>query len=227
MLQLPCLRLPRTRVPIASRIKRAPHSLLPVHPKPLSAEYQTLLHQRAAVLRETLINILRGQDRITLEIGSGHGHFLTAYAAAHPSRLCLGIDIMSDRFERAEKKRSRAQLPNLEFVHASADCLLVALPEGVLLDDVIVLFPDPWPKRRHHKNRLIHPEFLGNLAAKAVPSARLCFRTDSSEYFNSAQAIITAHPAWAIALTALWPFEMPTVFQSRARTYESLVAIRR
>lgn len=170
--------------------------------------------------------MLQGRDRATLEIGSGHGHYLTAYAAAHPLRFCVGIDIMSERLVRSERKRSRARLTNLAFVHASAEDVLRALPDSVLLDDILVLFPDPWPKRRHHKNRLIQPEFLDRLAEKSLPGARLCFRTDFAEYFTAARSIIKAHVKWNIDPAASWPFEMPTVFQSRAPTYQSLIAIR-
>jgi tRNA (guanine-N7-)-methyltransferase len=161
-----------------------------------------------------------------LEVGSGHGHYLTAYAAAHPSRFCLGIDIMSERLVRSERKRHRARLPNLAFVHASADSFLTALPDDVLIEDIMILFPDPWPKRRHHKHRLIQPEFLLSLAAKTLPGARLCLRTDSAEYFATARSAIAGHAAWAINPQAPWPFELPTVFQSRASAYDSLIAIR-
>ena len=186
----------------------------------------TRQQQRLSALRGLLEKILHGQERITLEIGSGHGHYLTAYAAAHPSRFCLGIDIMSERLVRSERKQTRAGLTNLAFVHASAEDLLVALPDNVLLDDILILFPDPWPKRRHHKNRLIQHPFLSQLAARSISGARLCFRTDFGEYFAYAQSAVTAHQAWRIDPVASWPFEMPTVFQTRASAYDSLIAIR-
>ena len=81
-----------------------------------------------------------------LEIGAGHGHFLTAYAAAHPERTCVGLDIIAERVERANRKKNRARLDNLHFLHASAEDFLASLPENVRFADVFVLFPDPWPK---------------------------------------------------------------------------------
>lgn len=197
-----------------------------MHPRPPSLEHVTRQQQRLALLRDTLATALQGRERATLEIGSGHGHYLTAYASAHPSHFCLGIDIMSDRLVRSERKRARARLTNLAFIHAAAEDVLLALPDNVLLDDILVLFPDPWPKRRHHKNRLIQPEFLRRLAEKSTREARLCFRTDFADYFAAAQSTIGEHDAWKIDLGAPWPFEMPTVFQSRAPTYQSLIAIR-
>jgi tRNA (guanine-N7-)-methyltransferase len=88
-----------------------------------------------------------------------------------------------------------------------------------------VLFPDPWPKRRHHKNRLMQPEFLDLLAEKSVPGALLYFRTDHGPYFTDASSTLLHHPRWALDATA-WPFEQETVFQSRAETHQSCIAKR-
>lgn len=104
---------------------------------------------------------------ITLEIGCGHGHFLNAYAQAHPDEHCLGLDLLADRIARAQKKARRAGLTNLAFFHAEARLLLEALPAPVRLGRIFILFPDPWPKRRHHKNRIMQPEFLQTLATRA------------------------------------------------------------
>jgi tRNA (guanine-N7-)-methyltransferase len=133
---------------------------------------------------------------------------------------------MRDRFERSKRKRNRARLDNLVFLRASAEDFLVALPEAVLLEDIFILFPDPWPKRRHHKNRLIRPAFLTDLANQTLPEARLHFRTDHLDYFRSAEITISEHRSWKIDPAAAWPFELETVFQSRAPAYESLTAVR-
>lgn len=161
---------------------------------------------------------------LTLEIGCGHGHLLTAYAAAHPDETCLGVDLLRDRIVRANRKARRAGLANLAFIHAEAGVLLEALPMGVRLETIFVLFPDPWPKRRHHKNRLIQPDFLTTLARRAGAGAQLHFRTDFAPYFEAALETVTQHPEWKI-VSAAWPFEFVTVFQSRAVSYHSFTAI--
>jgi tRNA (guanine-N7-)-methyltransferase len=158
------------------------------------------------------------------EIGSGHGHFLTAYAAAHPAELCIGIDLIGDRIERATRKRDRAKLANLHFFHAEAHDFLAALPAGAAFSAVVILFSDPWPKRRHHKNRLLQPAFLDALATQSGQGTRLYFRTDHRGYFAHAMAVLAAHPAWRLDPAAPWIFEMETVFQARAPAYQSLVA---
>ena len=114
-------------------------------PPPSIPDYPAVIASRRAELRAQLAPRLTGLRTLTLEIGCGHGHFLTAYAAAHPDLRCLGLDIANDRIARALRKRDRARLANLDFVHADADDLLSALPEEISLSQVFVLFPDPWP----------------------------------------------------------------------------------
>jgi tRNA (guanine-N7-)-methyltransferase len=192
-----------------------------------TAEYLARRDARCADLQRTLAELLAARTRITLEVGAGHGHFLTDYAAAHPEEFCVGIDLLRDRVERATRKRDRAKLANLVFLRAEAAEFLDALPTGTVFQRIFVLFPDPWPKRRHHKNRLMQAEFLSTIAKHAEKAAQLCFRTDDAAYFTAAKAEVLAHPDWAISSGEPWPFERVTVFQSRAPAYESLVAFRR
>jgi tRNA (guanine-N7-)-methyltransferase len=191
-----------------------------------STEYQARCEARIAALRAQLSTLVPPGRSLTLEIGCGHGHFLTSYAAHHPSAFCIGIDLIIDRVARAGRKKTRAGVDNLCFLQAEAGEFLNALPPDVRLADIFVLFPDPWPKRRHHKNRLIQEGFLKDLARRADVSARLCFRTDFAPYFAEASRIITASGVWALSDSENWPHELETVFQSRAESFQSLVAVR-
>lgn len=163
---------------------------------------------------------------VTLEIGCGHGHFMAAYAAAHPQERCLAIDIIRDRLERAQRKTDRAGLTNVAFVRTEAEMLIEHLPGQLRCRRVFVLFPDPWPKRRHHKNRLMQAGFLHRLAARCTPDAQLFFRTDHAPYFAEVAALLQEHPDWRLS-DAPWPFEHATVFQKRAPGYQSCVAVLR
>jgi tRNA (guanine-N7-)-methyltransferase len=192
-----------------------------------TADYIARRESRFVELRAFLDETLRGKTQLTLEIGCGHGHYLTAYAAAHPDAFCLGIDLLKDRIARAGRKRDRARLTNLVFLEAEAREFLDALPPGVRLKDIFILFPDPWPKRRHHKNRILQPDFLSALAKKAGQGAHLCFRTDYEPYYADAHKTVAAHSDWTLEDPAAWPFELETVFQSRAASYHSLIATRK
>lgn len=164
-------------------------------------------------------------SRLVLEIGCGNGHFLAAYAAAHPGQPCAGLDLRLERIEKARRKRDRAGLHHLHLFRCDALDFLRELPAATRLADVFMLFPDPWPKKRHHKNRLLQPSFLEALAARAGQGSRLFFRTDYKPYFDEAAAIIGAHRSWRLLPPGPFAFEHGSIFQSRAPVFHSLIAI--
>ena len=183
--------------------------------------YDSLRDQRLATLRAGFFPRLPAGAPIILEVGCGHGHYLNAYAAAHPQEYCVGLDLIADRIARAERKASRARLSNLAFVQAEASLFLGALaeePVPVRLRRVFVLFSDPWPKRRHWKNRVVQPGLLDLLGKLTEPGAAFHFRTDHPEYFTFAREVVAAHPLWRLAgeVTVTWPFEYVSVFEERA-----------
>ncbi|MGA0134724.1 MAG: tRNA (guanine(46)-N(7))-methyltransferase TrmB, partial [Opitutales bacterium] len=165
--------------------------------------------------------------RVTFELGCGHGHWLAAYGAAHPGETCVGIDLISDRIEKALRKREKGGLANVTFLKAEATEFLDALPAGTLVGATYILYPDPWPKRKHHKNRFIQSGSLDALAARSAPGARLHFRTDDADYHAWTQAVVGAHPRWEIMTEADWPFEQVTFFEERMKARRDVIAQRR
>jgi tRNA (guanine-N7-)-methyltransferase len=191
-----------------------------------SPQYLAILARRRDALAEQLAEALAGATEFVWELGCGHGHYLTAFAQAHPAERCVGIDIVSERIERARRKAARACLPNLFFLRAEARAFLRTLPPDRRIARALILFPDPWPKSRHHKHRIIQSDFLRELAAHSTNQCQLSFRTDFAPYFEAARSAIASHPAWQLTDEA-WPFEAETVFQNRAERSYSLVARRR
>ena len=179
-------------------------------------EFLARITERRAALRAELAALLPAGKPLVWEIGSGHGHFLVQYARAFPEKLCVGVDIIRDRLNRSAKKRDRAKLTNCHFVQAEAREFLDALPAGATLAEIWVLFPDPWPKKRHHKNRILQADFLEALAGRAGEGARLYCRTDHTEYFAAVAAIFPELQTWRPDPAAPWPLEQETVFQARA-----------
>ncbi len=151
---------------------------------------------------------------LSLEIGCGHGHFLSAYAAAFPSETCVGLDLISKRIERAQRKKALGGLGNVEFFKADAAEFFEAVPPKVALEKLFLLFLDPWPKKRHHKNRIIQEKTLSDWAARARAGTTIFFRTDHAEFFEWAKEKIDAHPRWELASGTPWIFEKETYFQS-------------
>jgi tRNA (guanine-N7-)-methyltransferase len=191
-----------------------------------TAEYRARMGERREKLGAEMAAILPAGGAFVLEVGAGHGHFLTAFAQANPGRVCVGIDLEKERVNRSLRKRDRAKAKNLHFLQGDAGMLLEVLPAGALADLIFVLFPDPWPKLRHHKHRILQKPFLAALAANSLAQAKLCFRTDYEPYFREVESLLRDDPNWGL-VDIPWPFELSTVFQERAETFHSLVVQRR
>jgi tRNA (guanine-N7-)-methyltransferase len=181
---------------------------------------------RRAALRSNLALLLPEPRTLVWEIGCGHGHFLVRYATAFPEKFCVGIDLRLERLEKSGRKRDRAGLPNCHFLRAEAREFLNALPPGNTLTEIWALFPDPWPKKRHHKNRLFQAEFLDAVAARTRENAPFYFRTDHEEYFHAVEFTLRHLATWRVAPGTPWPMDPLTVFQERAWQHHSLVAVR-
>ena len=133
-----------------------------------------------------LDQVFRRRAPRTLEIGFGMGDALLELAQAHPERDFIGVEVYPPGIGRFLLRVEQAGLVNVRVVCADAvEVLGRHLPPGGL-DELLVLFPDPWPKKRHHKRRLVNAAFL-TLAVRALaPGGRLQIATDWADY---AQAI--------------------------------------
>jgi tRNA (guanine-N7-)-methyltransferase len=186
------------------------------------------LQRRAAridSLRTVLSGAFSGSDGLTLEIGCGHGHFLTAYAMAHPQQPCLGVDLVTKRIAKANQKAVKRGLNHLHFVKADITECLIGLPANVMLQRIFILFPDPWPKKRHRKNRIVQQVLLDELAKRSSSSTTLHFRSDHAVAFDWAMDCVAAHPRWHVDDTQPWPFESPSFFQDLMDSYSSFTAV--
>jgi len=200
---------------------------VPEHTKVMGKEWaEARRSANVARLRETLTTALAGRTGITFELGCGHGHWLAAYAAAYPAEFCVGIDLITHRVERSVRKQTLGRLANVIFLKAEATEFLEALPPPVSLAKIFILYPDPWPKKKHHKNRFISPTNLDLLAARAAAEARLHFRTDNADYFAWTQEHLAAHPRWRIEPDVTWPFEQKTFFEERMKDRRDVFARR-
>lgn len=117
----------------------------------------------------------------TLEIGFGNGDNLLARAASEPARDFLGIEVHRPGVGHLLLGAARAGLPNLRVIVHDAVEVLQLLPDACL-EEVQVLFPDPWPKKRHHKRRLLQPDVIARLVAVLQPGGRLHVVTDWQPY---------------------------------------------
>jgi len=132
---------------------------------------------------------------LALEIGFGMGHGLLAYAGAHPETNCIGAEVYRPGIGALVTSLVREGIDNVRIFEGDARILLrERLPERSL-DEVMIYFPDPWPKKRHHKRRLVEPGFVSLIASRLAPDGRLLLATDWEAYAVQMLAVLEAEPA--------------------------------
>ena len=146
---------------------------------------QTLLHPiTSAVEPIDLAGLFSTRQPLELELGCGDGSFTLQYALANPGQNIVALERLLGRITKLDRKGHRAGLKNLRLLRAEAAYVLEYLLPPGLLDVLHVYFPDPWPKKRHHKNRLISEPFPP-LAKRLVREGGIVYlRTDNIEYFE-------------------------------------------
>ena len=128
---------------------------------------------------------------LELEIGSGKGAFLMQMAGAFPDRNFIGIEWANAYARYAADRFRRHGIDNVRIVHAEAIWWLRIHVADDALDALHIYFPDPWPKSRHHKRRLIQPPFLHQALRVLKPHACLNIVTDHAEYFTHIRTTLT------------------------------------
>ncbi|WP_332773898.1 tRNA (guanosine(46)-N7)-methyltransferase TrmB [Phenylobacterium sp.] len=168
---------------------------------------------RQAALVETLLPQIRAPQapfdpcelmpearEVWLEIGFGGGEHMAAQAGRAPEVLIIGCEPFLNGVASAVRHVSEQGLKNVRIQDGDARELIGHLPDACL-ERVFVLFPDPWPKARHHKRRILQPEVLEDLARVLKPGGRLRFATDVAGYADWALERVLASPHFA------WPAE--------------------
>ena len=181
---------------------------------------------RKAELRATLDQDLANTKSILFEAGCGHGHWLNSYAESYPEEECIGIDLISWRIRKANEKRDKRGLQKLRFYKAELGEFFDVLPERIKFHRTVMLFPDPWPKARHHRRRMVQTAFLNELASRTNSGGTFCYRTDDRPYFDWTIEHLEAHPDWTISENHEWPHETETYFQGLMEEYFSVIAVR-
>lgn len=182
--------------------------------------------ERIAGIRMSLAAFLKPDSGGTvLEIGCGHGHWLVSLAEKEPEKQFVGIDLISRRIRMATQKVQRRNLENVLFLKAEAMETMKAWSDLPRVDRIFLLHPDPWPKKRHRKNRLTGPDFLHQMARITRPGGELYFRTDDGEFFAWSEEQIAAHPSWE-RRNLPWPHEAGSYFRDLLGVHGCLSAAR-
>ena len=130
---------------------------------------------------------------LDLEIGTGNGFFFAHYASQNPDRSLVGLELKYKPLIQTIKRAIDSGATNMRMARAKAERIDEYFSQEEI-NRIFLHFPDPWPKRRHHKNRLISRAFLNSAYEILKPGGYLEFKTDSLEYFVWAQERLAKSP---------------------------------
>lgn len=157
-----------------------------------------------ALVRRTLADVLPHLDPslrdparpLVLEVGCGHGDAALAFADTHPHLDVLATDVHAPGVAHLALALEDAPRPNVFVRHQDALDLLDHDLATAGLVGLHLLFPDPWPKARHHKRRFVRPDVVELLADRLAPGATLLVATDVDTYASAARGVLDAHPSF-------------------------------
>lgn len=132
----------------------------------------------------------------TLEIGFGNGASLAQMAHAAPEQDFLGIEVHRPGVGHLLLEIEQRALTNVRVICADAVEILRDHLAAASLDRVLLFFPDPWPKKRHHKRRILQPEFVALIRARLKPGGRFHMATDWQEYAEQMLEVMDAAPGF-------------------------------
>jgi len=170
----------------------------------------------------TRADIVADDTPLWLEIGFGGAEHLIAQARANPDVCLIGIEPYLNGVAKALAGVEDYDLKNVLLERGDARLILQSMPDAIL-DRVFILYPDPWPKKRHHKRRLVQRDFVAELARVLKPGGRLCFASDIDHYQAWALAHILndGHFDWTATRADDWRIapadHVPTRYEGKAK----------
>jgi tRNA (guanine-N7-)-methyltransferase len=176
----------------------------------------TSIHPAAAV---DLVEAFGRDAELILEIGPGTGQSLIPMAAARPYANVLAFEVYRPAIARMLGYLARQGLDNVRIIEADAVAGVEHLLPPRSVDEVWMFFPDPWPKPRHHKRRLVTPAFVALAASRMKPGAIWRIATDSADYADWIRSVFDNDPRFASehsdARAPRWEARPITQFEQR------------
>jgi tRNA (guanine-N7-)-methyltransferase len=159
---------------------------------PANSTSESLIHVPASYLdRLDWAALFPRSQPVEVELGSGDGSFIVAWAAAHPERNFFAVERLLGRLKKIDRKGRRAGLANLRALRLEAGYTLEYLIPPGSISALHIYFPDPWPKKRHRHHRLIGVRFAALTRQALVPGGTVYLRTDDADYFAQMRQVFT------------------------------------
>lgn len=182
-------------------------------------ENPTLIHRLDSIVeRLDIVGMFPQARPLEVELGSGDGSFLVNYAKLHPEHNFLGVERLLGRLRKVSRKGIRQGLKNLCGIRIESAYFLEYLLPRQCVTALHLYFPDPWPKRKHRKNRLVNERFPKLAHQVLVPGGMVYLRTDDHDYFSQMLAVFQASPLFCAAET---PAELSNVVTDFERNFHA------
>jgi tRNA (guanine-N7-)-methyltransferase len=147
---------------------------------------------------------------LVVELGFGRGEFLLELAARAPEIAHLGVEVSHKRVLKMARRLARTELRNVRLVEARAEAVVHECLAPGSVRAFWVNFPDPWPKKRHQRRRLLQPALVRELAVRLAPGGELHAATDHVEYAEAIHAVLSGEALLEnAAAPAPWLPEVP------------------
>jgi len=150
---------------------------------------------------------------LEVELGCGDGSFLAEYAGRHPERNFIGVERLLGRIQKLDRKGRRAGLDNLRGVRIESSYFLQWLLPPRSASALHIYFPDPWPKLKHRRHRLIGENFPALARAALSPGGAVYLRTDDADYFRQMTEVFGASKDFEPMETPAALAGLPTDFE--------------
>jgi len=160
-----------------------------------------------------LADIFPKPQPLEVELGCGDASFLVEYARRNPEKNFIGVERLLGRISKLDRKGRRAGLTNLRGVRIESSYFLQFLLPAKSISALHIYFPDPWPKKRHHKNRLINENFPALARATLAPAGIIYLRTDDEDYFGQMTEVFSACKEFKETETPVELAELSTDFE--------------
>lgn len=170
--------------------------------KPIAAPASSLLIELETILQPLdLGRLFPVSQPLEVELGCGDASFLLEYARQNPGRNFLGVERLLGRLQKLDRKGRRLGLRNLRGVRIESAYLLRYLVPRGAAEAVHIYFPDPWPKLKHRRHRLINEAFPALVRGALATRGTVYLRTDDEDYFAQMQAVFAAAGEFAAVPT--------------------------
>ncbi len=154
------------------------------------------------VTRLDLLKIFERDAPLHVDLGCGDGAFLFALAQRHPEKNFLGVERLSGRVEKASRKagpsRTGGRIGNMRVLNVETSYAVRYLLPERSVETFYLLFPDPWPKRRHHRRRIVTPDFLNSIHSALEERGTLRIATDQADYFDQISRSARSHSGFEL-----------------------------